>query len=74
MNTDQAEIKARLAGQWPKRCGCGRVYAGRHAWNLLAFAYPLDDAFALQEARHCACGSTLVILVQIHDLDQEFPS
>lgn len=71
MNKDPKQIAERLAKQWPKKCGCGAVYIGPHAWALLPFGYERQDAFSKQEARHCRCGSTLVIDVQIFDLDEE---
>lgn len=83
-----AELKAaKLAAQWPKVCGCGRIYEKEETpwamrlvlghfgpipkWEALPFAYPYTDAFAVQEARHCPCGSTLVVLLEILDLNQE---
>lgn len=80
---DADEKARRLEAQWPKECGCGRVYfrdveqgkalspGGGYLWSSLPFAYPHKDAYATQEARHCPCGSTLVILTEIHDLKEE---
>lgn len=64
------EITMKIASQWPKKCGCGRTYEVE-SWNDLPFAYNYTDAFATQEARHCLCGSTLAVNVEIHDLSEE---
>lgn len=63
---------ARLKQQWPKQCRCCKtIYDSVGEWGRLVFAYTYTDAFATQEARHCACGSTLVIYTEIHNLAEE---
>lgn len=83
LTEDEDAKSKKLATQWPKRCGCGRVYDRRRnfrntptkatptVWGELPFAYNYTDAFATQEARHCLCGSTIVVNVAIHDLSKE---
>lgn len=79
MEGEAQEKAKRLAAQWPKRCGCGLRYDRRAAeqakgvlsWQALPFGYDYRDEYATQEARHCSCGSTLVILTEIHDLAAE---
>jgi len=56
--------------QWPKRCGCGQVYAPEQ-WLQMEFAYFHRDAFAVYEARHCSCQSTLMVILEILDLLEE---
>jgi hypothetical protein len=57
-------------GAGGKRCGCGARYDAE-SWKALPLGYVNRDAYATQEARHCRCGSTLVILTAIHDLGAE---
>jgi aerobic-type carbon monoxide dehydrogenase small subunit (CoxS/CutS family) len=68
----------RLQGQWPKRhthaagyFAPGTVQITRAQWKRLPFAYRHTDAFCTMEARHCRCGSTLVVLTAIHDPTEE---
>lgn len=78
MDLTEERKAAKIASQWPKKCGCGRVYDRRVnradgvlLWRDLPFAYNYTDAYATQEARHCACGSTIVVNIAIHDLTME---
>lgn len=85
MNRDPYQIAARFAAQWPKRCACGRVYeasrmpsAGAQNWSDLPLATGqkftqgcTSDAFSTMEWRHCGCGSTITVHIEIHDLDAE---
>jgi hypothetical protein len=72
------EKSKRLRDQWPKRCGCGRDYRPDNRdpkvqlrWDRLPWAYKRTDTFATFEARNCACGSTLEVILAIHDLAEE---
>lgn len=81
--TDAEKKAAKLAAQWPKICGCGRSYSPTDhgpasnavlnlaPWSSLEFAYARADDFARAEARHCVCGSTLEIMIEILDLEAE---
>lgn len=76
-----AEKTKRLAEQWPK----AHIHAGGYTdpngervvhlmpgdWDKLPFAYKHTDAYCTQEARNCPCGSTLVVMTEIHDLAEE---
>lgn len=76
------EKARRIAEQWPKKCGCGREY-GEHPsmtgnavepvlyWGALQAAYEQVDAYARFDARHCACGSTLMVITEILNLAEE---
>lgn len=61
----------KLSSQWPKRCNCCQATYLPGAWDRLPFAYKYTDEFATQEARHCACKTTLVVNTEIHDLSAE---
>lgn len=61
----------RLAKQWPKKCGCGQTYTTPAEWTALPHAYHQTDTFATIEYRHCECGSTLGIILVIHDVTAE---
>lgn len=71
----------KLSAEWPKRCGCGKIYVknlesyipsmNAELWSKLEFAYTREDEFGVFEARHCSCNSTLEVLVKIIDLDKE---
>jgi hypothetical protein len=66
-----ANIKAAtLLSQWPKKCGCGRSYTPQE-WLALEQRYVNRDEYSTQDARDCICKSTLVVDVEIHDLDAE---
>lgn len=81
-----AEKARRLAAQWPKRCACGRSYRApgsqvtpvESLWESLPLAKSPNgpsgsyrDAYATHQMRNCHCGSTLVVLTEIHDLEAE---
>jgi hypothetical protein len=78
MNTEDRKA-ARVAQEFPKRCGCcPRVRADVGEWSHLALAANVrapdgrfTDVFATFEMRNCDCGTTLVIVVEVHDLDAE---
>lgn len=78
MEPDDMERAARLLrAQWPKQCGCGRAYGeGWHlpsppiSWLGLPRRYQRTDEASTNEARDCLCGSTLEVMVAIHDVDE----
>ena len=55
--------------QWPKRCACGAEYRPT-LWGTLPFRYQRTDSFSTNEARDCACGSTLEIMLAVHNPDE----
>lgn len=76
--SDAKAKTARLVAQWPKKCGCGRVYdvpicpePGAEEWHSLPFHTTTTDEFSTMEWRHCHCGSTLTVHTEIHDLTKE---
>lgn len=79
MKSETVEKAARIAAQWPKNCGCGRVYdltppfvmESALEWNSLPLKGNIVDEFATIELRNCACNSTLAVITTIHDLAAE---
>lgn len=69
---EEVEKAAKLQSQWPKRCGCGRVYTPE-TWAELELHSSLKDKFCLGEMRHCPppCNSTLLVITHILDLKEE---
>lgn len=64
---EEMDAAARLIReQWPKNCRCGLSY-GRWSWRDLAPRYQRTDEYSTNEARDCACGSTLEVMLAIHD-------
>lgn len=78
-NSEAAKQQARLAEEWPRRCGCGKTYCHGSflqetpwaPWEGLDLRGLRTDAFATFELRNCTCGSTLMAAVEIHDLKEE---
>jgi hypothetical protein len=77
-NTMQAQKAEKLAEQWPKKCNCCATVYDPSSWVVLPTAVTsrapdgrFVDSYATQEMRNCLCGSTLVSLVEIHDLSEE---
>lgn len=68
--SNDPKVAERLAREWPKKCGCGRVYT-REEWNQLPIGYEQHDVFGRHEGRHCSCGSTLQVVLEIYDLGKE---
>lgn len=66
---DSAE--KRVAGEFPKRCGCCSAIYLPATWGALTFAYELTDVFGVHEARHCPCGTTLMVVLKVLDLSAE---
>lgn len=61
-----------VAAQWPKKCGCGRLYVNMaHFRNFTQFHTFYKDEFGEQEWRHCDCGSTLAVVTKVLDLSKE---
>lgn len=67
----------RLAREWPKLHHCTPLGEPPARWESLREfrrlpeAYEHTDAFGRVEYRHCECGSTIGVLVEIFDLSQE---
>lgn len=61
----------RLAAEFPKRCKCGNEYLTMEYFKRLPFAHRQSDEFATVEYRHCACKSTIGVIVHIFDLSKE---
>lgn len=58
-------------GAFPKDCACGRTYL-KEMWRELPFAYLQENVrpsgvryYDDLEARHCTCGSTIAVKVEI---------
>lgn len=55
-----------VEGQFPKRCGCGRGKWNSHRdWCGLPLAGYQDCEAEVFEMRHCGCGSTLAVEVDV---------
>lgn len=61
----------KLNEEWPKACGCGRVYCGPESWKGMKLIGVQADDFATLELRNCPCGTTLAVLTEIHDITKE---
>jgi len=57
--------------QWPKRCACGRSYGERQWSRLLGGERQTFPWGEIHELRHCACGSTISILLAVGDPELE---
>lgn len=66
-----AQKAQKLLSQWPKVCKCCGTAYNPASWAIRPLGFTMRDTFATQEARHCTCGSTLVVLREIHDLAEE---
>lgn len=66
--TDAASSPA--SHEYVKDCQCGRRYT-KETWEFLPHAY--DQTFAwgeVHEARHCVCGSTIVVVLSEGDPEE----
>ena len=53
-------VVRRVDGEWPKACGCGRVFSA-HEWETLQFVGKMIDEVETLEMRNCPCGSTIAV-------------
>lgn len=72
---EQRKAEELIQGQWPKVCACGRSYWRGGArvpewWTDLPFRYQRTDSFSTNEARDCHCGSTLEVMLCVHNPDE----
>lgn len=62
----------RIEEEFPRSCSCGIPYQTRKEWETLPKAgsgiQELD--ICTMAARNCSCGSTMYVIVEIHDLDE----
>lgn len=58
-----AEAKALVSGRPLKRCACGLVH-GPRSWEKLPHAGYQQLGSVLGELRHCACGSTIMLVLK----------
>jgi len=77
MESEAAKV-AKVAAQWPKlhRCkayGGGVVQITPEQWKSWPLYAGQADSYADYEHKHCGfgCGSTLTVIVKIHDLGAE---
>lgn len=68
----------RLKAEWPKTCNSCLARYTPASWQALTLATnhnapdgKYTDAFGTFEMRNCTCGTTLVVLTQVHDLGAE---
>jgi hypothetical protein len=74
MRTEQEAIRIILEKEFPKRCTvCGRVFS-KGSWAELECKGNQSDPCAVLELRNCPCGSTLGVVVAIHDLPEYLES
>lgn len=70
-----AEVAAKLASQWPKlhRCKDDQVKSiTPEEWATWSLYTRWEDKFAKYELKHCpGCGSTLLIMVEIINPEEE---
>lgn len=66
---EQQKALELIQEQWPKHCACGREW-WRYEWIDLPFRYQRTDSFSTNEARDCSCGSTLEVMLAIHNPDE----
>lgn len=75
MNTSESAKKAKLAAQWPKlhKCKDGEVLFTEKDWKRLPHpkVTTKTDPYCTLEFRDCKCGSTLAVMIKIHDLSEE---
>lgn len=73
---EEVEKAAALGAQWPKlhRCraaGDKVVELSREDWAGFKFYTVTTDKFATCEWRHCHCLSTLMVVTEIHSMEEK---
>lgn len=74
--SEDVEKAAKIASQWPKphRCRAAAdavIQITEDGWKALDFYNTQTDRFGTYELRNCVCGSTLMVITEIHDLKEE---